>query len=405
MAWPAGIDTRLDGRRVWRLAVCSFVLAGLTGVMLRLVPLVGLPGGLRFGDVRHAHSHLMYFGWATPMLMTLIGGHVQARSPSSAGGAAPIAAVTVLAAWTTYLPFLLAGYAPLELGGAVLPLSVATAGLNGLAWWWFAMWYRTVCRSQERALPLQLFDGAVGLLVVASIGALLRGVVDAVGLTSRFARQAPIHAFLDMFSDGWFLLAVLGLAWSALRPRVAVPRLLVPAVVVGLLPVFLLTLPVSIVPVPVRIGAAILSVGGLAGLGWLLATLWLASTGLPGWRTVLVFLGIRIVGGVVLLHPGWTDWALDAGLRVLHLHVGGLGLLTAAVVTASAEVGLLPARRAAQWRGAIIAVVASILAVTGMWPPGLRGPWAQVAVAATAVLPVLVAARALLDRPSPVVAD
>lgn len=94
---------------MWRLAVCSFVLAGLTGVMLRLVPVVGLPGGLRFGDVRHAHSHLMYFGWATPMLMTLIGSHVQARSPSGARGATRIAAVTVLAAWTTYLPFLLAG--------------------------------------------------------------------------------------------------------------------------------------------------------------------------------------------------------------------------------------------------------------------------------------------------------
>lgn len=132
---------------------------------------------------------------------------------------------------------------------------MATAGLNGLAWWWFAMWYRTVSRSQERGLPLQLFDGAVGLLVVASIGALLRGVVDAVGLTSRFARQAPIHAFLDVFSDGWFLLAVLGLAWSAVG-------------VGGGLAVLDAAAPGPVLPGPARVAVSLLAGLALARGAW-----------------------------------------------------------------------------------------------------------------------------------------
>ena len=58
--------------RTWLAALGCFVIAGATGALLRFGLLQGLPAGLQLVNVRHAHSHLMYFGWVTPALMVLI---------------------------------------------------------------------------------------------------------------------------------------------------------------------------------------------------------------------------------------------------------------------------------------------------------------------------------------------
>ena len=51
----------------------------------------GLPGGLAYVNVRHAHSHLMFFGWVTPALMGLIA----ATSFDSAIALAPYAVARI----------------------------------------------------------------------------------------------------------------------------------------------------------------------------------------------------------------------------------------------------------------------------------------------------------------------
>ncbi|MCA9905416.1 MAG: hypothetical protein KC547_16285, partial [Anaerolineae bacterium] len=67
----------LQGRRLtrWSLtaSVLSLTIAAGAGVLLRFGLIKGMPGWAgNYSAVRHAHSHLMYFGWVTLGLMALI---------------------------------------------------------------------------------------------------------------------------------------------------------------------------------------------------------------------------------------------------------------------------------------------------------------------------------------------
>ena len=57
-------------RNYYLMALAVFVLAGATGAFMRFGLLYGM-AGLSYANVRHAHSHLMYFGWVTPALIAL----------------------------------------------------------------------------------------------------------------------------------------------------------------------------------------------------------------------------------------------------------------------------------------------------------------------------------------------
>lgn len=48
--------------RIWKAALVGFIIAGATGSLMRFGMIHGYPAGLQFVNVRHAHSHLMYFG-------------------------------------------------------------------------------------------------------------------------------------------------------------------------------------------------------------------------------------------------------------------------------------------------------------------------------------------------------
>lgn len=394
-AWTRQGD-RLGPDRAWRLALATFVVAAGTGLVLRLVPLVGAMPGLEYADIRHAHSHLMYFGWATPLLMALIADGLQRRGLPVGAGSGRIVATTFAVAWASYLPFLVSGYEPIVLGEVRLPLSVAAATLNVAAWWWFAAWYARSRRGLPGDAGGWLVDGAVALLVAASVGALARGVVGALGVTDPLALQAPIHAFLDLFADGWVLLAVLGVAWGAVAPTRSLPRWVVPTLVVGMVPTFLLTLSGDLLPGGVRAVAATTSIAGLVALGRVVGALWPATAARPAWRFVLVLVAVRLVAGVVLVVPAWASWALGGGLRVLHLHVMGLGVLTGGLVAAAADRDLLTGRLARHWRVAVTAVLASLVLLTDLWPATLRGSWVLYVVAAAASLPVVAAIGSLV---------
>lgn len=60
------------GRWIWWGGLALFCLAGATGAIFRFKQIYGGLGLFSLGNVQHAHSHLMYMGWATPVLMGLI---------------------------------------------------------------------------------------------------------------------------------------------------------------------------------------------------------------------------------------------------------------------------------------------------------------------------------------------
>src|SRR6476620_9808401 len=55
------------------VSLFALALAATTGVLLRFGMIYGMPmWAQNFVAVRHAHSHLMYFGWVTLTLMVFI---------------------------------------------------------------------------------------------------------------------------------------------------------------------------------------------------------------------------------------------------------------------------------------------------------------------------------------------
>jgi hypothetical protein len=198
------------------IALFALALAATTGVLLRFGMIYGMPAWAQnYAAIRHAHSHLMYFGWVTLALMVFIWRAV----PGYTGKPLPRAVVwqlaaTSLVALLSYPAFWQNGYGLTEIGAARLPLGSMVSTFNGLTWFWFVFLYVRATRGlMLRPLPMQLWDWAIMLLLLASLGA--AGLVSLVfgSVDNLFLQQLFLHQFLDLFAVGWFNLAVMGVLW------------------------------------------------------------------------------------------------------------------------------------------------------------------------------------------------
>lgn len=61
----------------WQAIFFCFLLAALTGVFYRLGMIMPLPAELSLQNIRHAHSHLMFFGWAGAIPLYIMGRELQ----------------------------------------------------------------------------------------------------------------------------------------------------------------------------------------------------------------------------------------------------------------------------------------------------------------------------------------
>lgn len=375
-------------RRAWAGALACFVLAGATGAFFRFGMAHGFTGGLSLANVRHAHSHLMYFGWVTPALAALM----LQRLPRLTGRPLPrwasyVPALMLATGLLAYPLFLAYGYAPAEIGTRRLPLSVISAGLNVLGWYLFVGLYARHTKGVPRSRPLLLWDIALIFLVAATMGAWGLALMKPLGVESVFWPSALTHLFLDLFSEGWFVLAVLGLA---VRPGGGTERgdWSLWALVAGLPVMFVFGMPPSLVPP---------ALAGLARAGGLLVAVGLAVQGARimrtaprAWRLPLLMLGLKVsmLATFSVLPQDW--WAGHHGLRILYLHVTLLGFVTLGLAAAG------PVRRGQGLLAvAVLAVLATIVPLTAVWPWG--GTWRLTAAAWATVLPVLTGAGLLVD--------
>lgn len=385
-------------RRGWLAALAIFVFAGATGALMRFGLIYGFPWGLQFANVRHAHSHLMYFGWVTPALMALIAAQLPAVTarPLSGRFRLPVV-ISLVGGLLAYLPFLLYGYSSAAILGARIPLSVIMAGLNIAGWYVFVWRYWQETRGVARNYPLQLWDGALIFLVFASLGGWGLAISTRLGFEDPFWSLAFTHIFLDSFAYGWFILAILGLVYTA-NPALAgksLARISINLVIIGLPVIFLLGMPLHVVPSLVRwVGA----LGGLlvaAGILGHTAVLW-SVAGLS-WRWPLVFLALTAVAILVTLIPGAAQWATINGLRVPFLHWQLLGFVSLGLVTAAQQQWgreAIPGRR---WMtAAVLLLIASLLPLAGLWPASLRGEWTRFFAAWAATGPAIVGLGMLL---------
>jgi hypothetical protein len=379
----------------WLGALVCFVVAGSTGVLYRAGLLFGLPGGLDFGNVRHAHSHLMYFGWVTPVIMAMLA----QRLPSSRRMQQVIYTLLILAG-LAYVPFLLYGYGLAAIGPLRLPLSVILATANMVGWYVFTALYVRQ-RAALASTPARWFwDAALTFLVIASLGAWGLGLVQALRPDNPVWFVATLHLFLDLFADGWLVLAVLGFAVDACAPAGARSRLRWSwRLLVGGLPVmFLLSIPIDLLSPAIRWIGSAGAVGSAVGLVIFLRALGGQVWRAPMWRLPLALLALKAMVHVGLAMPVAAQWGLDAGLRIPYLHVVLLGVVTLGLLAAAKDTwsaAAVPGWSVVQ--GSVVFLLVSLMPLTGLWPGVWSGRWVLWAALGGALAPTL-AMTMLLGR-------
>lgn len=379
----------------WLGALVCFVVAGSTGVLYRAGLLFGLPDGLDFGNVRHAHSHLMYFGWVTPAIMAMLA----QRLPTSRRMKQVIHTLLILAG-LAYVPFLLYGYGLAAIGPLRLPLSVILATANMIGWYVFAVLYVRKRSALASSAARWFWDAALVFLVVASLGAWGLGLVQALRPENPIWFAATLHLFLDLFADGWLVMAVLGFAVDACTPTNARShlrwswRLLVS----GLPVMFVLSIPLDLLPPAIRLVGSLGAIASAAGLVLFLHTLGRTAWRAPMWQLPLALLAFKAVVHVGLAVPAIAQWGLGAGLRIPYLHVVLLGVVTLGLLAAARSTwgpSAVPGWPAVS--GSVVLLLASLLPLTRLWPVFWSGPWVLWAALGGALAPTL-AMAALLAR-------
>lgn len=319
------------------VAFLSLALAAATGMLLRFGLVLGMPTWAQnYTAIRHAHSHLMYFGWVTLALMALIWHFLPILTgrPLPRGVNFQMAASALLAL-LSFPAFWVNGYGLTPVGSAELPLGSMAAGLNALFWLLFvALYIRATWGLPKRPLPLRLWDWAIVLLLFSFCGILGLVAAIALELANPLLQQLSLHLFLDLFAVGWFNLALLGVLWAVLG-KAATAQQWLPTQSLALLlaPTFILGVSPALVTADMFWLAALANSGAALLLGCHGLALWQQRTHLPLLvRFGLLILAVHLITAVVILWPGIWQWSAGTQLRIFFLHDFLLGWVSSTLL-------------------------------------------------------------------------
>ncbi|WP_440999256.1 hypothetical protein [Fodinibius sp. SL11] len=387
----------LSNQWLWHASIACFVLAGLTGFLYRLGMMGWVPGELSLGNIRHAHSHLMFFGWAVPLPLYIIMQKVINQTKGMTKGAVwmkySITAI-IFFGLLAYPFFLFYGYRPVAFRSATLPLSVIFSGFVMIGWYGFVVGYwksRTALQGDE---SLPWMDGALVFLVVCSFGAWGVAVIQELAPQSHLLMKSMTHFFLASFTEGWVVLVLCTILISELEISVqnwwTSPHFALGAIAIGAPLTFPYGISESLLT-PMLLGTARFG-GGLAAIGLLLMLAVVFRSGKwnhPIWIwpvALLTLKGAMQLGASVVPSSFWLS---DPGLRVLYLHIlllGGLTLSAFAWFNNRTSVS----KSFFHLIGvAILVTLITLLMFTGVWSRALSGAWIVDALALGAILPIL----------------
>ncbi|TVR27484.1 MAG: hypothetical protein EA390_13790 [Balneolaceae bacterium] len=376
--------------RVWQLSLISFIIAGITGFLYRYGMLYPLPDGISLANIRHAHSHLMFFNWICPPIMAWMAVAVTEKSDKATlRSFLPCIYTMIVLGFLSYPFFLLYGYHSVAIGPASLPLAAIISGLIMITWYWFAWLYYRERQISSQSLSLTLFDAALIALVISSLGAWGVSVFQFTTIDSPLISSAMTHFFLGVFTEGWVVLGVLGIMWAKFDlPKFSFHSgwLWIP-LLFGSMLVFPFSLNRAIITPEMHITANI----GLILIAISLSLhlfLMVKHKQVAGfiWKTVAAIITVKIIFQIMAVLP-LDIWPGEHGLRVLYLHLLLLGLASIVLVQAihlnrhkTAKVVFVIA---------VLLVLISLLFISGYWPPNLMVPdiywWLMVA----ALLPLI----------------
>jgi len=387
----------LNNQWLWHSSIACFVLAGLTGFMYRLGMMGWVPGELSLGNIRHAHSHLMFFGWAVPLPLYIIMQKVVCKADGMPQG---VRWMKYSIAWILFFGlmaypfFLLYGYRPVSIGSASLPLSVIFSGFVRVGWYGFMIdyWKRRTALQDDESLPW--VDGALVFLAVCSLGAWGVAVIQELAPQSHLLMKSMTHFFLAAFTEGWVVLILCAILIRELEIEEqhwwTSPQFALGAITIGAPLTFAYGISESLLT-PMLLGTARFG-GGLAAVGLLLVMAAIFKSGKwrhPVWIWPVMLLSLKGVMQLGTSAVPSTFWLSDPGLRVLYLHIlllGGLTLLVFAWFNGRTSVSKNYFQLVG---GSITITLLTLLMFTRVWPQALSGAWIVDALALGAILPIL----------------
>ena len=362
-------------RTIWLVSLGLFIIAVFTGFMYRWGMINGLPAGLSLTNIRHAHSHLMFFNWVTPIPMVFIARHIIKNAPESAKYFTRAVWAVIICGFLSYPFFLFYGYHPVEIGSMNLPVSVILSGVVMLGWYWFMVIYIRYRTHSPDSLPRLFYDGALILLFFSSLGAWGVAVAQFSGLDNALLSGALTHFFLTTFTEGWAILAVLGLMYEFFDDPVLPfdKNWLIAPVVLGVPLMFPFGLSADLIqPGLLWIARAGAFAAGIGLLMNLITITTKTSTTLKGWYVVLVLFAIKIVMQLTALVAPSVFWIGEHGLRILYLHVLLAGFVTIAFFTAWHRMYQSQSRFGLwAFTGTISLMLLTLVMISGYWPVSL----------------------------------
>lgn len=377
-------------KRIWQLSLFSFIIAALTGFLYRMGMFYPLPGEIGFANIRHAHSHLMFFNWISPPVLAWMAVEIMGDKNSGYLKKFQLCLYTMMALGFLSFPFFfLYGYQAVPLGSLSLPLAAIISGLVMITWYWYAfLWFRLRSGQKDSSRRI-FFDAALIALLASSLGAWGVSVFQFTEIDSPLAATAMTHFFLGVFTEGWVMLGILGLIWS--HADVPASDLqsgwLWKPLLFGALLIFPLSLnPALLTPamkLAANFGLALTAISLIFNL-----RLMIRHQIFKGFlmKTVGILLSLKVLAQFIAILP-FDIWPGEHGLRVFYLHLLLLGIASLTLIGLYEERRNKIAKRF--FTIFVIFVLITLAMISGYWPASLMFPNIYRWVTVAAFLPVL----------------
>ena len=379
-------------KQIWQLSLFSFIVAAISGFLYRYGMLYSLPEWLHFANIRHAHSHLMFFNWICAPIMVWMAASITGCTSEKLIRKFTTCLYSMLFLGFLSFPlFLVYGYHSVAIGTANLPLAAIVSGLVMLNWYWFARLYYSNRKGAPSTLSMSFFDGALLALIISSLGAWGVSVFQFTNVDSPLTASAMTHFFLTVFTEGWAVLGILGIIWSQIQDKESLititPGWLWIPILFGSMMVFPFSLTQTMIT-PLMLSAAkaglVLIVLSLSLNVWLL----IKSKELNGflWKSVIALLILKILLQSLAILP--VDiWPGEHGLRVLYLHMLLLGFVSITLFES-----FHPSRNwfaKVLFTTSVFLVVISLINISGYWPARFIIPNIYFWIMIIAILPII----------------
>lgn len=385
-------ETRAERGVTWWFTVGAFITAMISGVWLRYGYWHGFPGDLLFVNVRHAHSHLMFFSWVAPALMLFGQEMLRRRNRPVYGRFMPM--LTLVLGALSFVPFMLDGYGRTDVFGRELPLSMMISGFNVFAWLIFGIFWGIGAGKMRRDAALRSFELALLLLLLSAAAALGLAFVAMSGNSTTELIRATVDLFIGLFSEGWM---VLGLFAVALETQVSsfperlqrfwgiTALVLTCGLVVRYLGEIFVASGYPELSILIRIGG----IGMGISLG-ILSVIALREVGHSWFIVPLLLLLLKALADVALAFPAGELLYDRLLLRVLFLHAYLLGAVSFGLLLAARNFWGKTYLPEPLWPliGNLL-LLASLILITGLRPAFIPIAWVPTLTILGATLPIV----------------